>query len=68
VHADEERSNVNAYLYELKFITEWLIFFHLNEGKLFSSRARAAEYLDTPTDRRLLLERIGDYRRALRRK
>jgi hypothetical protein len=68
VHADEERSNMNAYLYELKFITEWLIFFHLNEGKLFGSRARAAEYLDTPTDRRLLLERIGDYRRALRRR
>jgi hypothetical protein len=68
VHSDEERSNMKAYLDQLRLVTEWLIFFHLREGKLFQSRARAAEYLDTPTDRGLLLERIGDYRRALRRK
>jgi hypothetical protein len=59
---------MTAYLDQLRLITEWLILFHLREGKVFQSRARAAEYLDTPRDRSLLLERIRDYRRALRRK
>jgi hypothetical protein len=66
VHADEACSNVGAYLYQLKWITEILIRFHLRNGNRFSSRARAAEYLDTPVDRTILEQRVRDYRRALR--
>jgi hypothetical protein len=67
VHADEERTNMTTYLDQLRSITEGLIRFHLHRGNLFKSRARAAKYLDTPTDRTLLLEGLSDYRRALRR-
>jgi hypothetical protein len=66
VHADEERSNIETYLYQLKLITDRLIMFHLRNGNRFASRAGSAEYLDTPTDRTVLTQRIREYRRALR--
>ena len=67
IHTDEERVNMSAYLEQLRTITEWMIRFHLREGNLFHSIADAGYYLDSPTDRGLLLERLRNYRRALRR-
>jgi hypothetical protein len=68
VHEDQSRSNVEAYLYQAKRIAEFLIRFHLRNGTRFSSRAAAAEYLDTPADPDILKRRIQDYRRVLRQR
>ena len=68
VHGDEARTNMGMYLEQARMATEWLIQFHLRRKNPFKSRAGAAEYLDTPTERKLLEERIRNYRRALRRK
>lgn len=68
VHGDEERTNISRYLEQVRWATERLILFHLGKNNRFKSRASAVEYLDTPTDRKLLQERLRNYRRALRRK
>jgi hypothetical protein len=68
VHHDEDRSNIETYRDQLKLLTERLFMFHLRNGNKFASRSGAAEYLDSPTDRAVLTERIRNYQRALRKK
>jgi hypothetical protein len=65
VHTDQSRSNVTTYLYQLKWVTEMVLRYHLRNGKRFSSLASAAEYLDTPTDRTVLVSRLRNFRLAL---
>jgi hypothetical protein len=68
VHGQEVRSNIASYLQQLKNITEVLIRFHLVRGREYRSLALAAEFLDTPVDRKILKRRVRDYRRALRKR
>lgn len=68
VHEDDERPNIQAYLDQVKLVTERLIMFHLRNGKRFGSRAAATEYLDTPVESDALRQRMRDYRHALSRK
>jgi hypothetical protein len=66
VHANETRSNIESYLYQLKLMTERLIRFHLKDGPRFSCRAEAIEFLDTPIDKAILMKKLRHYRTALR--
>ncbi len=68
VHEQGIKSNIDSYLQQLKSITEVLIRFHLMRGREYPSLALAAEFLDTPIDRRSLERRLRDYRRVLRKR
>jgi hypothetical protein len=68
VHGDEARTNMGVFLEQVRMVTEWLIRFHFQKKNPFKSLAAAAEYLDTPTNHKLLQERLRNYRMALRRK
>jgi hypothetical protein len=68
IHEDRERTNVESYLYQLKWLAEVLLRFHLRNGALFASRSEAARYLDLSLNRDTLRLRIKEYRRALRQR
>ena len=68
IHEGGAHSNMEAYVYQLKRITELVLRFHLRNGMRFNSRGQAAEYLDIPTDLAILKQRVKDYRRVLRQR
>lgn len=74
VHVDasrqltDVRGGMEAYLYHLKIFADWLIRFHLSNGRRYKTRAAAAELLDTPTDGHELRRLIKLYQQVLRRR
>jgi hypothetical protein len=58
VHEQEVRSNIEAYLYQLKDIVEVLMRYHLVRGREHPSLAQAAVFLDTPVEGEIFKKRI----------
>jgi hypothetical protein len=57
---------MEAYLFQLKEFAEWLLRFHLRNGRKYKTRASAVEFLDTPANPEELRRLISLYRSALR--
>lgn len=62
VHYDKENSEIEAYLYQIKFYVENLIGYHLNNN--FDSLEEAAEFLDSPYQIEEIRKKIKKLQRA----
>jgi hypothetical protein len=72
VHVDASREHTDmrggmeVYLFQLKVFAEWLLRFHLRNGRKYKTRASAVEFLDTPANPEELRRLIRLYRSVLR--
>lgn len=60
VHGGGSSAPIEAYLYQLKRYVEQLLLFHLTSYYRFESVARAAEFLDLPTEPANLRRRVEE--------
>jgi hypothetical protein len=58
VHMSRNNSNLETYIYQLKYFVENLIEFHLTNRFKFSSLEEATKFLDLPTSKDALTTRI----------
>lgn len=65
VHHDSAVAQMEAYLYQVKWVTENMFRFHLAHGRLFGSLGKASEFLHSPSDPAALEERIRGFKTAL---
>lgn len=57
VHANASTEEIETYLYQVKYIVEALLEFHLWNKYQFSSLAHACEFLNLPTEQDALVTR-----------
>jgi hypothetical protein len=67
VHHDRDRSQIQTYVYQLKWLTEALFRFHFRSGSRFRSLGGASAVLDLTSDERELRRQILERRWALKR-
>lgn len=58
VHAGSESGEIESLMYQLKRYVEALLAFHVGSNSDFTSMADASEFMDLPSSKRLLDERI----------
>ena len=66
VHADNENSEIETFLYQIKSYVENLIGFHINNRYGFDSMQEAAEFLSLPYDDNTLKHKIKLYQFAVK--